>query len=197
MATFSRLQAEKLPDLVTERMRLKLLEPHQADIMVRFRLDNRDYLKPWEPTRPPEFFTEGFWQVQLRASLREFRQGTSMCLTLLDRNEREVLGVCNFTNIVRGTFQACHLGYALSERHQGKGLMFEALDTAIDYMFGVQGLNRIMANYMPHNERSGRLLTRLGFSIEGRAERFLRIDGRWEDHVLTSRLNPRSEGSRR
>jgi ribosomal-protein-alanine N-acetyltransferase len=159
-------------------------------MMVRFREDNRDFLKPWEPRRSPEFFTEGFWQIQLRASIRDFRNGVSLCLSLLDAKEKEVIGVCNFTNIVRGTFQACHLGYAAGERHQGTGMMHEGLTSATDYVFREMGLNRIMASYLPWNERSGRLLKRLDFQIEGEASRYMQINGRWEDHILTSKLNP-------
>lgn len=181
---------EALPLLVTERLHLKLLEPRCAAAMVRFRLENREFLAPWEPTRPPEFFTRGFWEVQLAAALREFRQGSSLCLSLLDPTEAEVIGVCNYTNIIRGTYQACHLGYAIAERHQGKGLMYEALQTSIGYVFEEMRLHRIMANYMPHNQRSGNVLERLGFTIEGRARQLLKIDGKWEDHVLTSKINP-------
>lgn len=162
-------------------------------MMVQFRTDNREYLKPWEPRRPPEFFTQGYWEMQLRHALREFRAGASVCLAILDSQESEVLGVCNYTNIVRGTFEACHLGYALAERYQGQGLMFEALTESNRYMFEEIGLNRIMANYLPRNVRSGRLLARLGFVIEGEARRFLKINGRWEDHILTSQLNPHSK----
>ena len=181
---------ESLPLLVTERLHLKLLEPRQAPLMVRFRIENRLFLEPWEPRRPPEFFTRGYWELQLAAALREFRQGLSLCLVLLDPDESEVIGVCNFTNIIRGTYQACHLGYAIAERHQGKGLMFEALQSGIDYVFEELRLHRIMANYLPHNQRSGNLLARLGFTIEGKAEKLLKINGRWEDHILTSKINP-------
>ena len=47
-----------------------------------------------------------------------------------------------------------------------------------------------MANYMPNNTRSGTLLERLGFEKEGLARQYLQIAGRWEDHILTSKLNP-------
>jgi ribosomal-protein-alanine N-acetyltransferase len=43
---------------------------------------------------------------------------------------------------------------------------------------------------MPVNERSGGLLARLGFEIEGQAREFLLIDGKWEDHILTAKINP-------
>jgi len=52
-------------------------------------------------------------------------------------------------------------------------------------------VHRIHANYMPHNRRSGAVLRRLGFVVDGFARDYLQINGRWEDHVLTSLINPR------
>ena len=184
-----RLKIQKLPRLYSERLQVRLLEPHEKDLMVRFRDENRDYLKPWEPLRRPDFFTEGFWEIQLRLTLRNFREGASAGFVLLSPVENEVLGVCNYTNIVRGTFQSCQLGYALAEKHQHKGLMFEALSMTNQYMFDDLGLHRIMAGYLPHNGRSGKLLDRLGFEKEGLARKYLKINGRWEDHLLTSLIN--------
>lgn len=68
--------------------------------------------------------------------------------------------------------------------------MEEALRAAIRYAFADLRLHRVMANYMPANERSGRVLRRLGFTVEGYARDYLRIAGAWEDHVLTSFTNP-------
>ena len=56
-----------------------------------------------------------------------------------------------FANVVRGVFQACHLGYGVARRHEGKGLMYEALDAGIRYAFGPLDFHRVMANYMPRN----------------------------------------------
>lgn len=53
-----------------------------------------------------------------------------------------------------------------------------------------QHIHRIMANYMPHNKRSGALLARLGFEKEGYAKDYLLIDGQWRDHVLTALTTP-------
>ena len=67
--------------------------------------------------------------------------------------------------------------------------MSEAIKKAIDYMFCEQNIHRIMANYMPSNTRSAKLLKKLGFTIEGLAKDYLLINGKWEDHVLTSLTN--------
>ncbi len=184
------MEFNNLPNLTTERLCVRMLDPDKAGMMSTFRVKNRQYLEPWEPKRSPEFFTEPFWQVQLRAGLRDYSNGNSCCLTIMDKAESEILGVCNFTNIIRGTFQSCHLGYALAECQQHNGFMAEALDSSINYMFTTQRLHRIMANYLPNNDRSAALLKRLGFKIEGYAKRFLLINGQWKDHVLTSLINP-------
>ena len=184
-----RLLKRSLPRLKGQKTHVRLLEPREASMMVHFRESNRDHLESWEPRRMPDFYTEGFWQIHLRLALRDFRDGTSVNFVLLTPDEQEVIGVCNYTSIVRGTFQSCHLGYAVSASHEGKGVMYEALAMTNRYMFDEMGLHRIMAAYLPNNERSGSLLTRLGFEKEGLARKYLKINGRWEDHVLTSLLN--------
>jgi ribosomal-protein-alanine N-acetyltransferase len=51
-------------------------------------------------------------------------------------------------------------------------------------------MHRITASYLPHNQRSGKLLKRLGFVVEGYAYDYIMINGKWEDHILTSLVNP-------
>jgi len=101
-----------------------------------------------------------------------------------------VMGTANFTQIVRGSFQACYLGYDLDKRAEGRGLMQEGLEAAIAHVFGPLRLHRIMANHLPYNQRSGALLRRLGFIPEGYARDYLFIDGAWRDHVMTALTNP-------
>jgi ribosomal-protein-alanine N-acetyltransferase len=71
----------------------------------------------------------------------------------------------------------------------GQGIIKEALGAVIQHAFEVLRLHRIMANYVPTNQRSARVLARQGFSIEGYARAYLFIDGAWQDHVLTSLTN--------
>ena len=68
--------------------------------------------------------------------------------------------------------------------------MAEALRATNAWAFGELRLHRIMANYRPENERSARVLERLGFVCEGIARNYLFIDGAWRDHVLTSLTSP-------
>lgn len=81
------------------------------------------------------------------------------------------------------------MGYALAENEQGQGYMTEALQVAVEYVFKELNMHRVMANYIPQNQRSGNVLMRLGFVVEGYAREYLLINGQWQDHTLTSLTN--------
>ncbi|WP_233980727.1 ribosomal protein S5-alanine N-acetyltransferase [Pectobacterium versatile] len=175
--------------LTTDRLVVRLAHERDAWRLAEYYSENRDFLKPWEPVRDASHCYPSGWQARLSVINDMHKQGSAYYFLLLDQNENEVYGVANFSNVLRGSFHACYLGYSLGQKWQGQGLMYEALQPAIRYMQRQQYMHRIMANYMPHNQRSGGLLTRLGFEREGYAKNYLLIDGKWQDHVLTALTN--------
>src|SRR5262249_10936449 len=134
-----------------------------------FAIENDAHLARWEPPHPEGFFTEGFWRKRIEQNRDEFAKDMSMRLGIFRRGDRAGPGIghVNLGQFVRGAFQACYLGYSVDHGWEGKGVMTEALTAAIAFVFGPLRLHRIMANYIPTNERSGRLLKRLGFVVEG------------------------------
>ncbi|WP_346837896.1 GNAT family N-acetyltransferase [Microbulbifer sp. SAOS-129_SWC] len=169
-------------------------QPHQRDAaaLARFYTSNAGHLQPWEPLRPEGYHSVSAWEARLREREREQAEGRAAYFAGFDPHTGATIGVCSLTNIVRGAFQACHMGYAVDLSYQGQGWMKAICLHAIHYAFEELRLHRIMANYIPRNERSGQLLQTLGFEQEGLASKYLLINGRWEDHVLTSLLNPNS-----
>ncbi|TNH41539.1 ribosomal protein S5-alanine N-acetyltransferase [Photorhabdus luminescens] len=180
--------------LITERMVVRLVYERDAYRLAEYYSENHEFLKPWEPTRDSSHCQPSGWINRLNLIIEMQRQSAAFHFLLLDPNENEVIGVANFSNILRGAFHACYLGYSLGEKRQGKGLMYEALQPAIRYMQRQQGMHRIMANYMPDNHRSGKLLERLGFEREGYAKKYLMINGVWQDHVLTALTDEKWSG---
>ncbi|WP_387489890.1 ribosomal protein S5-alanine N-acetyltransferase [Photorhabdus sp. RM96S] len=180
--------------LITERMVVRLVYERDAYRLAEYYSENHEFLKPWEPTRDRSYCQPSGWINRLNLIIEMQRQGAAFHFLLLDSNENEVIGIANFSNILRGAFHACYLGYSLGEKWQGKGLMYEALQPAIRYMQRQQGMHRIMANYMPDNHRSGKLLERLGFEREGYAKKYLMINGVWQDHVLTALTDEKWSG---
>jgi ribosomal-protein-alanine N-acetyltransferase len=179
------------PVIKTERLLLTLPRAESAPLMLSYFVENREHLSPWWPPVPADFYTEGFWRSRLEKARADFKQAQSMNLVIFERGQSEerVVGACNFSGFIRGAFQACYLGYGIARRDEGRGMMREALQAAIAYAFADLRLHRIMANYIPTNERSGLLLRRLGFTVEGYARDYLFINGEWRDHVLTSLTN--------
>ena len=106
----------------------------------------------------------------------------------LHRDDQSLVGVFNFSEIVRGSFQSAYLGYYGFHGSTGRGLMKEALGLALDAAFGSLGLHRVEVNIQPRNARSIGLVTSMGFTQEGFSRRYLRIAGRWRDHVRFAML---------
>jgi len=61
--------------------------------------------------------------------------------------------------------------------------MTEALQEAIAFLFEEWKLHRIEANINPDNQASLRVVEKLGFYNEGLAKKYLKINGKWEDHI--------------
>ena len=185
-----------LPEISTGRLRLVIAAPGLEEPLARFYRENfAGHLDRWSPPMPGDKFDPAWWAGRLAGFAREFETGATARWVLLapGAGPAEVVGTTNYTQIARGPFHACTLGYQIARRHEGRGLMSEALRATLDFAFGELRLHRVMANYRPENERSGRLLERLGFEREGYARQYLFIDGAWRDHVLTAKTSPRFE----
>ncbi len=152
---------------------------------------NKNHLKKWESTPFPNLENKPIAETsnknRLENWIRECEEGASVRFFIRPKSNSDlIIGFCNFTQIFHGSFQACYLGYKIDCEYEGKGFMFEALESSIEYLFKTCGIHRIMANYIPNNIRSAKLLNRLNFAVEGYAKNYLLINNQWEDHVLTA-----------
>lgn len=181
---------DSIPELITDNLIITVLNPEDSSLLANYENYNREHLSKWEPIRTENYFTNESVKKRVELNFKSFKSGSSIPLVGLDKTRSRVICTCNFSNIVYGSFQACSLGYSINAQDEGKGLMFEMLQESTDYVFFKIKLHRIMANYIPSNIRSKNLLTRLGFEKEGMAKSYLKIAGSWQDHVLTSKINP-------
>lgn len=177
--------------LTSDRLTLKSPEMGDIDRIHQFEVKNASHLKPWEVKTFPELSKPRGRRFRMEHWIEDQEAGRS-CRFLLIPKEDEggpVIGMVNLFQIFQGAFQACYLGFKIDLEFEGKGYMSEALRVCIDFAFNKIKLHRLMANHMPNNERSARLLEHLGFEVEGLAKDYLLINGKWEDHVLRSLLN--------
>lgn len=172
-------------------MKIKLAEITDAANLVLYHKINNAHLKAWEPEREANFHDIDNWTTRLVQQQNEQKNGVSFLFLATEDNTNNILATCNLSNIIYGPFRACFIGFSVSKEHQGKGIMKKLCSRVLEYAFNELNLNRLMANYMPGNIRSEKLLTSLGFEKEGFAKRYLKINGVWEDHVLTSLIKPK------
>ena len=177
-----------LPYLRSERVLLRLAIDEDISQIVAFYIENVAHFEKFSSPKPDSFYTNEFWTQKIKSSLEDFQADRSCNLFVFNMvDELTILGFVNFFSF--GAFHACILGYGLAQSAQGKGLMTEALTSAIDFAFGELNLHRIMANHSPTNIRSARVLRRLNFVPEGYARDYLLVNGKWQDHVLNALSN--------
>lgn len=174
----------------TKRLNIRLADIQDVSSIIDFYKRNHDHLSPWSPKLPNNFMDKEFWSDRFLKYKIEYNKQESLRACLFTKSG-ELIGRCNFTNIERGSFQNCRLGYELDYEFEGKGYMSEALDALIKVIFNEFRLHRIEANVIPTNIKSLKILKNLGFEEHGIAKNYLKIDGRWQDHVLTSLLSKR------
>jgi ribosomal-protein-alanine N-acetyltransferase len=145
---------------------------------------NRDFLAPWDPVRYDDYYTADGQLDFLRTALA----GTTTVPMVIVVDGR-IAGRITLNNIVRGAFESCSLGYWVAADHNGRGVATAAVGAAVRHAFEELRLHRVEAGTLVHNVASQRVLERNGFTRFGMAPQYLRIAGKWQDHVLFQRLN--------
>ena len=172
--------------LKLEGRQVYLRPPMNRDwsVWAELRAESREFLTKWEPTWSHDALTRSAFRRRLRAYKAELRQGTSYSFLVFRRSDHALLGGMTLSNLRRGVAQAASLGYWIGARHSRQGHMSDALETLLYFAFNDLGLHRVEAACLPKNAASKGLLMKCGFREEGYAREYLRIDGRWQDHLL-------------
>ncbi|HEY0396499.1 MAG TPA: GNAT family protein [Candidatus Elarobacter sp.] len=173
-----------------ETERLLLREPEDGDVpaLLLYYQFNEDRFARWEPERLGGLAEFQHW-VRWRRTESEAGRGRSFLA--FDRTAPDALvAVVNLYDIRTLAIHMAILGYSLDGAYEGRGVAREAVEAVIAYAFGTLNLHRLEANYQPANERSGALLRRLGFVVEGYARDMIFLRGTWRDHIRTSLTNP-------
>lgn len=157
--------------------RVFLREPRRRDLgefLERVRASRRLH-RPWAyPPDTPERYA---------SLLRRAGAPTERVRLICRREDGAIVGVGNLSQIVLGDFRSAYLGYFGFVPFEGSGYMTEGVALVLQAAFGDVRLHRVEANVQPGNERSIALLERLGFRREGYSPRYLKIGGRWRDHL--------------
>lgn len=177
------------PEAVGRRTRLRTPVAADFDAWAELRAESRAFLTPWEPTWPYDDLTRPAFRRRLRRYQRDIREDRAYPFFIFDKSAGDLVGGLTVSNVRRGVAQTCSLGYWAGERYAGKGYISDAVRAVLPFCFGALGLHRVEAACLETNMPSRRVLAAAGFSQEGVARAYLRIDGKWQDHLLFAILD--------
>jgi ribosomal-protein-alanine N-acetyltransferase len=175
--------------LRTERLRLEELAPPHAAALLAYRLRNRAHLERWEPAVDADAYTPAYQTRDIAASVMTARADKSVRFLVFEADGSDVVASINLWSVRRDVSQSATLGYSVDAACEGRGYTTEAARAVVAFAFAAMGLHRVEATYQPVNDRSGRVLRKLGFVVEGYARDYLYLNGTWTDAILTSITN--------
>jgi len=169
--------------LTGPRILLRPPETRDGRAWVALRRASEEFLRPWEPTWPPDGTSIAAFHRRRLQVKDEWRAETGYGFLIFGRENDELLGGITLSNVRLGVARTGSLGYWAGAPHARKGYMTEAVRCVLDYSFGQLQLHRVEAACLPENEASRGLLLKCGFREEGLARQYLKINGRWCDHA--------------
>ncbi|HMN74183.1 MAG TPA: GNAT family protein [Rhodoblastus sp.] len=150
----------------------------------RLREHSRNFLTPWEPIWPADDLTRAAFRRRIRRHAEEMARDEAFPFLIFRARDKALVGGLTIGQIRRGVAQAATIGYWVGVDYAGQGYMSRALRAAVAYSFQTLRLHRVEAACLPTNAASIRVLESAGFRREGLARSYLRINGRWQDHLL-------------
>ncbi|MBN2259696.1 MAG: GNAT family N-acetyltransferase [Clostridiales bacterium] len=178
----------------TNRLIIKTPEIMDLEKIMAFEMKNIKFLLEFEPRQSEEHYLKESFLERLINDIHNIEEDKSLRFYLYKKNNiNQIIGMINFSNIVRGAFQSCFLGYKMDEDFIDNGFMTEGIIKMVGVVFDDFNLHRIEANIMPKNVRSIRVVEKSGFINEGLSKKYLKINGVWEDHFHYVILNEKIE----
>ena len=167
--------ADSAPSRPSPAVALRPPTPEDREQFIAAMIDSAELHRPWvtPPITAPEFDA---WIT--RAGRADFDANLAV-----RPEDGEIVGYFNISQIIRGPLQSAFLGYGGVARWSGAGYMTAALRLVLARAFSDLALHRLEANVQPGNAASIALVERCGFVREGFSESYLKIGGRWRDHV--------------
>lgn len=164
---------------------LRPLAPSDFAAWREVRVRNESWLVPWEPRRSPSLPdpTRERPAFEARCTARDRERASDHAYPFGVFVDQQFAGEINLNNVIRGALQGATIGYWIDEARAGNGYISEALVVVAKFAFEQLHLHRLEICIVPRNVNSRRVVEKLDLRNEGVAERYLEIDGTWEDHL--------------
>lgn len=179
--------ARRKASFTLEGERVRLRSPVASDYApwAALRAESRAHLVPWEPSWAVDELTRESFRRRLVRYRQAEREGSGYMFFIFAEPHLKLVGGIQLSNVRHGIAQsAATMGYWTGARFAGQGFMTDAVTAVLRHGLERLGFHRIEAACLPTNAASRRVLAKCGFTAEGTARKYLRINGEWQDHLL-------------
>jgi len=188
MVAFFTPPAREIPNIKTDRLLLTPPALSHFNAWADLREQSRQFLETFEPLWPKDDLTKAAFKRRIKRYQRNERENNGIAYLIFKRASGTLVGGITVSRILRGVAQSCAIGYWIGEPFIKQGYMSEAVSGILPEIFIEQGFHRLEAACLPHNTASIRVLEKAGFQREGYAREYLKIAGKWQDHLLFAML---------
>lgn len=172
-------------------MKVKL--PIKCDELTLRRVTERDYADLCDYYTAPEVARYQFWEpftdeqvahlVGSQADVMPGDPGVAFVLVVVLQAEDRVIGDCSLT-ITSCEDRQADIGFAFNPRNHGNGYATKAVNATLGFGFRELGLHRISGASDVRNERSWKLMERIGMRREAHFIHDCYSKGEWVDDYL-------------
>ena len=174
------------PTIALSRLYLRPPVRHDWVQWAKLRSESKEFLIPWEPTWPSDALSKSAFRRRLSRYSEDWSNDRGYSFFIFTKEAQHLVGGITIANVRRGVAQMGSFGYWIGERFARNGYMTEAVQGPASFAFDQLALHRIEAACLPSNEASQGVLKNSGFSYEGTARKYLKINGKWRDHMVFS-----------
>ncbi len=183
MASETFAWGEKLPLLKGPQVTLRALEASDAPALFEV-FGDPEVMRYWSTAPLDSVRAAGRLLGEIDAGFsarRLFQWG------IADRDTGTIVGTCTLLRMEQA-HRRSEVGFALARSRWGRGEAFRAVAMVLAFAFNALALHRIEADVDPRNERSLRLLERLGFRREGVLRERYQVNGEVQDSAILGLL---------
>lgn len=164
--------------LQTERLLLRPLQESDIDVIVRYRND-------------PAVAEFQDWDLPVTRQRVEHQVARLSTWTDISPGEPCNIGIEHDGELIGDLYVGldehwgvAEIGFTLRPEYQGKGFAFEAASALVADLIERLGCHRIFGQLSPKNERSAKLLEKLGMHVESVAPKSFWCRGAWDDNMV-------------
>ena len=168
---------------INQDLYLRKATPHDAAALYQIIDSERTYLREWLPCIDKTTHvsaTELYIQ-----SITIMNAATDLLFVMV--YQETIAGLISFKSIDNYN-KKLEIGYWLSEKLQGKGIVQRSCKTLISYAFEQMGMNRIQIKVGVGNYKSSNIPKKLNFTLEGIQREGELLNGKYHDLEVYSLL---------